>query len=107
MTLHEAAEIFGYWAQNPPAHLMVQIIARALGWTPAIASPGAGDRDIAASAPPGLAVSAGGIDMPPPQFDPDAMQRRNRERAVAIARRNARSADAATPAALPQTARPA
>src|SRR5262249_57332223 len=35
MTLAEAEEIFAYWVQNPPTHLMVQVIARAPRWQPA------------------------------------------------------------------------
>ena len=34
MTLAEAGEIFRYWEDNPPMHLMTQIIARLLGWQP-------------------------------------------------------------------------
>ena len=34
MTLAEAEEIFAYWADNPPAHLMIQAIARLVGWSP-------------------------------------------------------------------------
>src|ERR1700728_1849438 len=32
MTLAEAGEIFAYWEESPPTHLMVQTIARLLGW---------------------------------------------------------------------------
>src|SRR5207249_1892397 len=32
MTLAEAGEIFDYWAENPPPHLLLQAIARMLGW---------------------------------------------------------------------------
>jgi len=31
MTLAEAGEIFAYWAENPPPHLLLQAIARLLG----------------------------------------------------------------------------
>ena len=54
MTLAEGGEIFDYWAENPPVFLMVQTIARMLGWKPAVAAPPAGD--ILAAPPPGLAV---------------------------------------------------
>ncbi len=89
MTLAEAGEIFGYWERSPPAHLMVQTIAHMLGWTPPPppASP-LRVEEIAAAAPPGLAVAHGGdLGMPAP-LDPDALGARNRTRAVAIARRN-------------------
>ena len=88
MTLAEAGEIFGYWEESPPAHLMIQTIARMLGWTPRPAAAGvARVEDIAAAAPPGLALNTGGdLGMPPPRV-------RNRARALAIARRNRSAAD--------------
>ena len=48
MTLTEAGEIFRYWEDNPPAHLLLQTIARLLGWQPARASPAASLADLAA-----------------------------------------------------------
>jgi hypothetical protein len=89
MNLAEAGEIFGYWEDNPPAHLMLQTIARMLGWMPRPAPAGApGIADIAAAAPPGLAVTQGGdLGMPAP-LDIDALRARNRAWALAIARRN-------------------
>ena len=85
MTLAEAAEIFGYWAENPPPHLLLQAIARTLGWSPA--PPPEAPRsldDIAAAAPPGLAVTRGGDPtMPLPLLDPDRLRQRNRARALA------------------------
>jgi hypothetical protein len=94
MTLAEAGEIFGYWEESPPAHLMIQTIARMLGWTPRPAAAGvARVEDIAAAAPPGLALNTGGdLGMPPP-LDPEALRVRNRARALAIARRNRSAAD--------------
>src|SRR5712691_6856258 len=50
MTLAEAGEIFAYWEENPPPHLLLQTIARLLGWTPKPAPPG--PPQIAAAAPP-------------------------------------------------------
>jgi hypothetical protein len=80
MTLAEAGEIFAYWADSPPVHLMVQTIARMLGWKPpeaAVASLG----DIAATAPPGLVLAqAGGLAMPAPVLDVEALRARNRAR---------------------------
>jgi hypothetical protein len=80
MTLAEAEEIFAYWAENPPAHLMLQVIARAFGWKPA-------DRtrpspaDLAAMVPLGLAVAVrSDLGMPPPVFDIDALRARNHAR---------------------------
>ena len=89
MSLAEAAEIFGYWEENPPAHLMLQAIARMLGWMPRPAPAGAPRiADIAAAAPPGLAVTHGGdLGMPAP-LDLDALRTRNRARAMEIARRD-------------------
>jgi hypothetical protein len=89
MSLAEAAEIFGYWEENPPAHLMLQTIARMLGWMPRQAPAGAPRiADIAAAAPPGLAVTRGGdLGMPAP-LDIAALRARNRARVLAIARRN-------------------
>jgi hypothetical protein len=80
MTLAEAGEIFAYWAENPPVHLMVQTIARMLGWKPAgTAAPAFAD--IAAMAPPGLAVAPGGeLGMPAPVLDIEALRARNRAR---------------------------
>ena len=89
MTLAEAGEIFGYWEANPPAHLMLQTIARMLGWMPRSAPAGApGIEEIAAAAPPGLAVARGGdLGMPAP-LDRDALRARNRARVLAAARRD-------------------
>ena len=82
MTLAEAGEIFRYWEDNPPAHLMVQVIARLIGWQPprpAQPSPGASSiADLAAAPPPGLAIAAADtIAMPPPVFDIAALRARN------------------------------
>jgi hypothetical protein len=80
MTLAEAGQIFAHWAENPPAHLMTQVIARMLGWKPAanVAPPLA---DIAAMVPPGLSVVlAGDIGMPAPVLDIEALRARNRDR---------------------------
>ena len=84
MTLAEVGEIFGYWEQNPPAYLMLQAIARMLGWTP---SPAAAEparlEEFAAAPPPGFAVvHGGGLGMPPPVLDPDTLRARNRARAA-------------------------
>jgi len=93
MTLAEAGEIFAYWEENPPPHLLLQAIARLLGWIPHSAPAGAPQiADIAAAAPPGLAVAHGGDLGMPPLLDPDALRARNRARAVAIARRNQNAA---------------
>ena len=80
MTLAEAEEIFDYWSENPPVHLMVQTIARMLGWKPARrdAPPLA---DIAAMAPPGLAIApSGALGMPAPVLDIETLRTRNRAR---------------------------
>ncbi|MGD9614234.1 MAG: hypothetical protein AB7H90_11425 [Alphaproteobacteria bacterium] len=89
MTLAEAGEIFAYWERDPPTHLIVQTIARLLGWTPQpMSSRPPRIEEIAASAPPGLAVAHGGaIDMPVPVLNPEALRSRNRARAAEIARR--------------------
>lgn len=90
MTLAETGEIFAYWQQNPPPHLMLQAIARLLGWTPPSAASGGNPplAEIAAAAPPGLAVTRGeALGLPPP-LDDEALRERNRCRAIAIARRN-------------------
>ena len=65
---------------------MLQIVARAFGWQPqrrpAAVSPG----DLAAAAPPGLAVTRrGGIGMPPPVLDIAALRAHNQARAGALA----------------------
>jgi hypothetical protein len=93
MNLAEVGEIFGYWEANPPSHLMLQTIARMLGWTPRAASPSASMiEDIAASAPAGLAVACGvDLGMPAP-LDIDALRAQNQTRALAVARRNLRAA---------------
>ena len=90
MTLAEAGEIFGYWERNPPAHLLLQTIARMLGWVPREVADGTpAVEHLAAAAPPGLAVARGAdIGMPPPVLDPAALRARNLARAVAIARNN-------------------
>jgi hypothetical protein len=93
MSLAEAGEIFGYWEANPPAHLKLQTIARMLGWMPRTASPRASMiEDIAAAAPPGLAVARGvDLGMPAP-LEIDALRMQNQARALAVARRNLRAA---------------
>ncbi len=87
MTLAEAGEIFAYWQRDPPAHLIVQTIARLLGWAPRPALSRAPRIDeIAASVPPGLVVARGGtIGMPVPVFDSEVLRTRNRARIVACA----------------------
>lgn len=89
MTLAEAGEIFGYWEECPPAHLMLQTIAGMLGWMPRSALANTPPiEQIAASPPPGLAVMRGGdLGMPAP-LDLEALRARNRLSALAIARRN-------------------
>jgi hypothetical protein len=78
MTLAETGEIFRYWEQNPPAHLMLQTIARLLGWSPATAGQPDPDATLAAP-PPGLAVTRGGdIGMPVPVLDAETLRARNR-----------------------------
>jgi hypothetical protein len=88
MTLADAGEIFAYWERDPPVHLIVQTIARLLGWTSPRQPPRpATIDDIAASAPPGLAVAHGGtIGMPEAVFDLEALRTRNRARAAEIHR---------------------
>lgn len=88
MTLAEADEIFTYWERDPPAHLIMQTIARLLGWTPRAVPSQPRIDEIAASAPPGLAVTAGSaIGMPAPVFDLETLRARNRTRSAAIAQR--------------------
>jgi hypothetical protein len=91
MTLAEVGEIFAYWELDPPMHLIVQTIARLLGWTPQSASSSPLSsrtpriEEIAASAPPGLAVApSNAIDMPAPILDLKALRARNRARATEI-----------------------
>ena len=82
LTLAEAGEIFRYWEDNPPPHLLLQTIARLLGWQPAGPPPTASIADVAAAPPPGLAVvPAGSLDIPPAIFDLDTLRVRNRTRA--------------------------
>ena len=85
MTLAEAGEIFRYWEDNPPPYLLLQAIARLLGWQPAHASqhdrPGEALAQLAAMPPPGLAVRpATEIAMPPPTFDLETLRARNHAR---------------------------
>ena len=95
MTLADVGEIFAYWECDPPAHLIVQTIARLLGWTPrpavsrSMLSRPPRFEEIAASAPPGLAVASGGaVGMPVPTLDPEALRARNRARTAEIAERH-------------------
>lgn len=92
MTLAEVGEIFAYWAENPPAHLILQAIARMLGWAPA---PPAAEQAlfdaVAAAPPPGLALVQGrDTGMPPPVLDPEPLRERNRALVLAAARHDAR-----------------
>jgi hypothetical protein len=95
MTLAEAGEIFAYWEQSPPAHLMLQTLARMLGWAPpAPASDTPPLGALAMAPPPGLAVAHdGGLGMPEPVLDAAALRARNLARAVAMARQNDAAAD--------------
>jgi hypothetical protein len=78
MTLAEAGEIFDYWVENPPVHLMVQAIARMLGWKPARSGPPR-IAEIMAMAPMGLSVATGGdLGMPAPVLDIETLRARNR-----------------------------
>ena len=86
MTLAEAGEIFRYWEDNPPPYLLLQAIARLLGWQPHAQPRAAADAlaGLAAMPPPGLAVMpATQIAMPPPILDPAALRARNHARARA------------------------
>ena len=88
MTLTEAGEIFHYWEGNPPSHLLLQTIARLLGWQPSRPSPPASLPDLAAAPPPGLTVApASDIAMPQPILDPATLRSRNRARASETAHR--------------------
>jgi len=96
MTLAEAGEIFLYWEENPPAHLMLQTIARMLGWAPRLARSAAPPIDeMVAAPPPGLAVARGGdLGMPAP-LDLEALRARNRSRAALISQQDQRRAGGA------------
>jgi hypothetical protein len=87
MTLAEAGEVFAYWEENPPAYLMVQTIARLLGWAPHLADgDAAGGASLTAAPPPGLAIARGGdLGMPAPALDAETMRDRNRARLREIA----------------------
>ena len=94
MTLAEAGEIFDYWVDNPPAHLMLQTIAGMLGWRPRQAPSAAPPiEEIAAAAPPGLAVTRGVDHGMPAPLDIAALRARNQARVLAIARQNRSAGD--------------
>jgi hypothetical protein len=81
MTLAEAGEIFHYWEANPPPHLMLQAIARLLGWLPSSRPAPASLADLAAAPPPGLAVApTATLDIPPATFDLATLRARNQAR---------------------------
>lgn len=85
MTLTEAGEIFRYWEDNPPAHLMTQIIARLLGWKRQRPAPASSLADLAAAPPPGLAIASGAdLAMPAPILSSDELRARNSERVLAL-----------------------
>jgi hypothetical protein len=107
MTLAEAGEIFAYWAENPPTHVMVQIIARILGWKPSVPADDTNVAELMAAPPPGIAITPGGtLDMPQPVFDRDALRERNRARAAVLARRNVPKGASGGGEAMPKLARP-
>jgi hypothetical protein len=82
MTLAEAGEIFHYWEANPPPHLLLQAIARLLGWLPSSRPAPASLADLAAAPPPGLVLApAATLDLPPATFDLDTLRARNDARA--------------------------
>ena len=97
MTLAEAGEIFAYWADNPPTHLMLQVIARLLGWAPQQAAPACG-----AGPPPGVPVVAA-VDsgFPAPVFDLEALRQRNSIRAARAKAAGASEYRAALPVSSP------
>lgn len=77
MTLAEVEEIFAYWAGSPPVHVMLQVIARMLGWKPAEPAV-ASLSEIAATAPPGLVMATNAeVGMPPPVLDIETLRARN------------------------------
>jgi hypothetical protein len=79
MTLAETEQIFAYWTAHPPVYLMVQAIARMLGWKPVEPAPPLDE--LMAMAPPGLVVAAAGsLGMPAPVLDIEALRSRNRAR---------------------------
>ena len=78
----EAGEIFAYWADHPPAHLMLQAIAGALGWQPRPKPEPVDLAALAAAPPPGLAVRPGAV--PPAELDPAALRARNHALAAQI-----------------------
>ena len=84
MTLAEAGEIFRYWEDNPPPHLLLQTIARLLGWQPSrTQSQSSIDAlaQLAAMPPPGHAVMrATQIVMPEAVFDLETLRTRNAAR---------------------------
>ena len=91
MTLAEAGEIFRYWEDNPPSHLLLQAIARLLGWQPHAQPRAAADAlaALAAMPPPGLAVMpATQIAMPQAVFDLETLRTRNHARARAGAKQD-------------------
>lgn len=80
MTVADAGEIFAYWSENPPAHLLLQTIARMLGWKPVADEPPPISQ-IVAMAPPGLAMAPNGdIGMPAPILDIATLRALNRAR---------------------------
>jgi hypothetical protein len=87
MTLADVGEIFAYWERDPPVHLMVQTIARLLGWTPPNQPSRSAQIDaIAASVPPGLTIMHGGtIGMPEAVFDLEELRTHNQAKAAEIA----------------------
>ena len=98
MTLAEAGEIFRHWEHNPPAHLMLQTIARLLGWAPA--APTQPDPDaLLAAPPPGLAVTRGDTGMPAAVLDAETLRARNLAMALHLpVHRAGDSVDIAQPA---------
>jgi hypothetical protein len=87
MTLAEAGEIFRYWTGNPPPHLVLQAIARLLGWRPPVQPAEPDLAELAAAPPPGLAIGAATAGLEP-SFDLDVLRDRNRAHATTLARRN-------------------
>lgn len=80
MTLAEAGEILAYWDDNPPAHLLLQAIARLLGWRPPADAARGSVAALAAAAPPGLGLARGGNLGMPPLLDAATLHERNRAR---------------------------
>ena len=80
MTLHEVAELTGYWAEHPPVHIALAAFLGLKGRRAAMPSPSPASLESAlAGLGPGFAAGEVGAGLPPVMLDFAALARKTAE----------------------------